>query len=159
MRFIRYLIPVWLGVFIYVICAVFIGPTGLSAYKQLHVEYQKLLVNKEALKRRNKELENTMNALIDDPATIALYARRLGYAGDDERFIRIVGFSGSDKQTNEPGQILLSAIPEHTSNQVIALFAVCIAVALFLCMLVPDVLSLLQHKPRKWVKPQWGNFF
>jgi cell division protein FtsB len=78
MSLLKYLIPLWAGVFVYVICSVCTGPTGLSAYKQLVIEQQKLQANIDNLANLNKELENSRDALVDDPDTIAMYARDLG---------------------------------------------------------------------------------
>ncbi|MDR1324526.1 MAG: septum formation initiator family protein [Treponema sp.] len=166
MNFIKYLAPLWIGVCIYVICSVFTGPTGLSAYEQLRVEQEKLKVNMENLKRLNTELENTGNALIHDPDTIAMYARELGYGYADERFIRIAGLEKSPKQHIDPGQILLAAKPKHTSNAIIFIFAFWIAFGAFLCVLVPDLLHInyataqsVRGAARKKVSEQWHSIF
>jgi cell division protein FtsB len=165
MNFIKYLVPLWIGVCIYVICSVFTGPTGLSAYKQLRVEQEKLAANMENLRHLNMELENTGNALVNDPDTIAMYARELGYGYADERFIRIVGLEKPLKQSIDPGQILLAVKPEHTSNGIIISFAFWIAFGTFLCILVPDLLRINHATPythgraRKKVSEQWHRIF
>ncbi|MDR0635600.1 MAG: septum formation initiator family protein [Treponema sp.] len=166
MNFIKYLVPLWIGVCIYVICSVFTGPTGLSAYEQLRVEEEKLKTNMENLKRLNMELENTGNALVHDPDTITMYARELGYGYVDERFIRIVGLEKPPKQRIDPGQILLAAKPEHTSNGMIFIFAFCMAFLAFLCVLIPDLLHLnratgesVRDAARRKVSEQWHRIF
>ena len=166
MNFIKYLVPLWIGVCIYVICSVFTGPTGLSAYEQLRVEQEKLKTNMENLKRLNTELENTGNALVHDPNTIAMYARELGYGYVDERFIRIVGLEKHPKQRTDPVQILLAAKPEHTSNEIIFIFAFWVAFVSFLCVLIPDLLHIdhataqnIRSAARKKVNEQWHRIF
>ncbi|MDR2419183.1 MAG: septum formation initiator family protein [Treponema sp.] len=166
MNFIKYLVPLWLGVCIYVICSVLTGPTGLSAYEQLRVEQGKLKDNMANLRRLNTELENTGNALVHDPDTIALYARELGYGYANERFIRIAGLEKPPKQRIDPGQILLAAKPKHTSNEIIFVFAFGVAFATFLCVLVPDLFHInhatAQHMSgaaRKKVSEQWHRIF
>jgi hypothetical protein len=159
MSLLKYLIPLWAGVFVYVICSVFTGPTGLSAYKQLAIEQQKLQANIESLANLNQELENSRNALVDDADTIAMYARDLGYGYNDERFIRIIGVGGSPKQYTDSGQILLALKPEHTSNSVIIIFSLSIALGLFACILLPDLIRMKQVKAfRPKVKAQWHAF-
>jgi hypothetical protein len=123
------------------------------------MEQQKLQANMESLANLNKELENSRNALVDDPDTIAMYARDLGYGYNDERFIRIVGMGRVPKQYTDSGHILLAVKPDHTSNSIIIIFTLSIALCLFLCMLIPDLIRLKQNKPRrKKVKAQWRAF-
>jgi hypothetical protein len=166
MNFIKYLVPLWMGVCIYVICSIFTGPTGLSAYKQLCVEQEKLKTNMENLIRLNTELGNTGNALVHDHDTIVLYARELGYGYADERFIRIAGLEKPPKQRTDSGQILLAAKPEHTSNGIIFTFAFVVAFGAFLCVLVPDLLHInhtTAHGVRgaayRKVSEQWHGIF
>ncbi|MDR1398329.1 MAG: septum formation initiator family protein [Treponema sp.] len=166
MYFIKYLVPLWIGICIYVICSVFTGPTGLSAYEQLRVEQEKLKVNMENLRRLNTELENTGNALVHDFDTIAMYARELGYGDSNERFIRIVGLEKPQKQRTDPGQILLAAKPEHTSNGAIFTFAFLVALVALLCVLIPDLFHInhataqnMHGTARKKVREQWHRIF
>jgi hypothetical protein len=135
------------------------GPTGLSAYQQLRVEHEKLSANMENLKHLNMELANTANALNSDPDTITMYARELGYGYEDERFIRIVGLGKPPQERAEPGQILLAAQPEHTSNELIFIFAFWIAFGAFLCVMIPVLLHTNYSTTRKKVSEQWHHIF
>jgi cell division protein FtsB len=159
MNFMKYLVPLWLGVCVYVICSVLTGPTGLSAYQQLRVEHEKLSANMENLRHLNMELANTANALNSDPDTITMYARELGYGYENERFIRIVGLGKPPQQRAEPGQILLAVKPEHTSNELIFIVAFWIALAAFLCVIIPHLLNTNYTATRKKVIEQWHHIF
>jgi hypothetical protein len=149
---------------VYVICSVYTGQTGLSAYKQLRIEQQKLQANTESLAHLNKDLENSRDALVDDADTITMYARDLGYGYRDERFIRIVGMGNMPKQRTAPGQIMLAIKPAYTSNSIIFFFAFCITLGVFFCILIPDFLKWKRVKPpvrkRKVnIKEQWHSFW
>jgi cell division protein FtsB len=140
MTYIKYLVPLWIGVCIYVICSIFTGPTGLSAYEQLLVEQEELNANMESLRRLNADLENMGKSLAHDPDVIAIYARELGYADSGERFIHIAGMEKPLKKPIDAGQIFHASKPRHTSNAFIFTIAFTIAFAAFLCVLLPDLL-------------------
>ncbi|MHB9293721.1 hypothetical protein Holit_02851 [Hollandina sp. SP2] len=124
------------------------GPVGLSAYNQLNREYDKLSENMESLKRINKELEVTKDALMYDKETIAIYARDLGYSTKNERFIRIVGLEGTRKPHAEAGEIITAAEPRYVSDGTIKIIAFSIGAGLFLCMWIPDFLENRQNRQR-----------
>jgi hypothetical protein len=63
------------------------------------------------------------------------------------------------KQYTDAGHILLAVKPDHTSNSIIIIFSLSIALCLFLCMLIPDLIRLKENKPRrKKVQSQWRAF-
>ncbi|MDR1987107.1 MAG: septum formation initiator family protein [Treponema sp.] len=152
---VKYLIPLWVGIFIYTLFSLTRGPVGVSAYNQLSREYDKLSENMESLKRINKELEITKDALMYDKETIAIYARDLGYSAKNERFIRIVGLEGTKKPQVEAGALITAAEPRHISDTTIKIIAFSIGAGLFLCMWIPDFLEHKQtrQKSKKTRKP------
>ncbi|MDR0722832.1 MAG: septum formation initiator family protein [Treponema sp.] len=145
---VKYLIPIWVGICVYTLFSVVRGPVGLSAYKQLSREYDKLSENMESLKRINKELETTKNALMYDKETIAIYARDLGYSTGNERFIRIVGLEGTRKSHAEVGELITAVEPRYVSDITIKIIAFSIGAGLFLCMWIPDFLENKQNRRR-----------
>ncbi|MDR0555308.1 MAG: septum formation initiator family protein [Treponema sp.] len=141
MSFCKYFIPIWVIIAVYSLLSLYAGERGILAYEQLNQERERLLANKEALRLRNEELEGRKNALLYDSDTIAAYARELGYGTRGERFIRIVGISGTRKQDNAPGQVLIAGEPHYIPQATIRLIALGSGVGLLLCLLVYDFLG------------------
>ncbi|MDR0629824.1 MAG: septum formation initiator family protein [Treponema sp.] len=158
---VKYLIPIWIGIFVYTLFSIVRGPVGISAYNQLSREYDKLSENMESLKRINKELETTKDALMYDKETIAIYARDLGYSTGNERFIRIVGLEGTRKSPGEAGGLITAVKPRYVSDITIKIIAFAIGAGLFVCMGIPDFLENRQNrrkntKKRKPAPPSSG---
>ncbi|MDR1956633.1 MAG: septum formation initiator family protein [Treponema sp.] len=145
---VKYLIPLWVGIVVYTLFSVVRGPVGVSAYQQLRREHDKLAENMESLRRINKELEITKDALMYDKETIEIYARDLGYSNGNERFIRIVGLEGMRKPLIEPGQLLTAAEPQAISDTTIKIVAFALGAGIFLCMGIPDFLEDRQTRRR-----------
>ncbi|MDR2634285.1 MAG: septum formation initiator family protein [Treponema sp.] len=145
---VKYLIPIWVGVFVYTLFSIIRGPVGVLAYNQLSREHDNLSENMESLKRINKELEMTRDALMYDKETIAIYARDLGYSARNERFIRIVGLEGTKKPRIEAGEVLIAVEPRYVSDTTIKIVAFSIGAGLFLCMWIPDFLENKQNRRR-----------
>ena len=126
MKALKYLISLWVAIIVYALLTLFLGARGISAYRQLKNEHDMQMENLEGLKRINLKLEGVKDALLYDSDTIAVYARELGYGVESERFVRIVGLSGTVKPSYTAGQVLTASPQNHLSNQairVIALFA------------------------------------
>ena len=140
MKLIKYLFPFWIGVFVYTVFSILRGPVGIGAYRQLKTEHEKLFANLETLRRVNKELETTKNMLLYDEETIVVRARDLGYKREGERFIRIVGFEGAKKRQTDPGQLVTASEPDYISDTAIKICAFCIALGVFLCVFIPDII-------------------
>jgi cell division protein FtsB len=147
MRTIKYLIPVWIAVILYVLLSIWTGPRGLSSYDQLASERDRLQANMKSLQNINRELENTKNALMYDEKAIALYARDLGYGAENEGFIRIVGLGDIKKQRTDAGELIHPAKPDHIPDISIKIFCCCIGLAIFLCIWVPDFLNSNRRHP------------
>jgi hypothetical protein len=119
---------------------------GLSAYGELLAEKEKQKRNIEDLGLINEELENTKNALLYDRDTIAIYARELGFGEKDEKFARIVGFSGNRKPRTSPGDVVIAAKPVFMQDRIIRLISIFAGFAVFAAFLVSD---LLEYKTEK----------
>jgi cell division protein FtsB len=141
MRALKYSISLWTAAVVYALFSLFSGTMGFSAYKQLSLERDKQQANMEALRRINKELEGTMDALRYDSDTIAVYARELGYGSEEEHFIRIVGLPGAKKQRVMAGQIILSRVPEALPDKVIRIISIAAGLAVFICLGISDFLK------------------
>jgi cell division protein FtsB len=125
MRSLKYLLALWAVVAFYVLTSVFIGLSGFRAYEELNRERDKQITNIMALREKNYELAGLRDALLYDSDTIAVYARELGFGREDENFIRIVGFEERIKQPSAPGEVTPVVKQEHTSDQLLRIFAVC----------------------------------
>jgi len=142
----KYLFAVWAGILVYVILSFSFGPTGLMAYRHLRNEQARQEENLERLWRLNLELENTVNALRHDRDTLAVFARELGYAAPGEYFIRIVGLGGGRQTLAPTGEIAFASTPQVISNMVALIIALFIGAAIFICMIVFDVIKNLKER-------------
>ncbi|MDR1904582.1 MAG: septum formation initiator family protein [Treponema sp.] len=132
MRAAKYLIAIWTAVLAYAAMTTSLGMTGFSAYRELQEEQDKQQQNLDALKSLNQELKNTTDALLYDKDTIAIFARELGFASKDEKFIRIVGLSALHKQRLEAGGVLVAAKPDYVPDYVLKIISLCMGLFVFI---------------------------
>ena len=146
MKALKYLFAFWIGLIVYASFSVVFGAVGVSAYHQLEIEREKQEKNIENLKLINRELEETMNSFLYDRDTLAVYAREKGYASPSERFIRIVGLGVNQKIRTSPGDLVLAAAPQSTSDRTLRIIAFCAGVTIFFCFAVFDFLKFLRER-------------
>jgi cell division protein FtsB len=146
---IKYLAALWAGVVVYVTTSLFTGALGFSAYEQLLIERDKQESNMDTLRRLNKELENAKDALLYDRETIAVYARELGFAFKDEKFIRIVGLGGAKKDTLQAGQIITALKPRYAADRNLRILSFCVGLGVFVCMVFSDLFRLRDENARR----------
>jgi len=144
MKMTKYLFSLWAGVLIYASLFLLSGAKGFSAYQQLENEQKKQEANIESLKSINQELEDSMNSLLYDKDTLAVYAREQGYASSREKFMRIVGLGVNQKNKTNPGKVIAVAEPQYTPDRTIIMIAFCSGASIFLCMVVFDILKLFR---------------
>ena len=142
----KYLFALWAGVLIYTVLAFSFGARGISAYRQLQGEQARQEVNIENLRFINRELENTMSALLHDADTLAVFARELGYGNAHERFIRIVGLGGYQQTRTNAGEVVFAAVPQHISNLTLRIIAFSTAIAILICMAAFDLMKILRER-------------
>ena len=121
------------------------GDRGLFAYRQLQNEQARQEANIENLRLINRELENTMNALLHDPDTLSVFARELGYASTQERFIRIVGLGGYQQTRTSAGEIVFAAAPQHIPSLTIRIIAFFTGITILVSMAVFDLMKVLRE--------------
>ena len=127
----------WTGIAVYSLVSLLGGPSGLSAYRQLALERERQWDTMRELGVISEELENTRNGLLYDHDLIAVYARRLGYARANERFIRVVGLGVTANPHTTEGQVYFAREPKTVSDtniKIAALVAGLAAFALFLAL-------------------------
>lgn len=146
MKAVKYLVALWTGVLVYAALALLFGAMGLSAYRQLESEKKKQEDNIESLSLINQELGDTVNSLLYDKDTLAIYAREQGYASRQERFIRIVGLGSGKNIRNSAGEIAVAAEPQFIPDRTLRIIAACTAMALFICMAAFDFMKMLRER-------------
>ena len=145
MNVVKYLFAVWAGVLIYAILAFSFGSRGVFAYRQLQSEQARQEANIEGLQLINRELESAVNALRYDADTLSVFARELGYATAQERFIRVVGLGGYQQTRTAAGEIVFAAPPQHLPNVPLRIIAFFTGISLLVCMAAFDFMKLLKE--------------
>ena len=140
MKAVKYLFALWAGLLVYVVLAVFFGPGGIFAHRQLEAEKHRLELNVDYLIRINRNLENTVHSLYDRNA-LSLYSREQGYALPHERFIRIVGLGYNNRVDITTGDVLHAAEPQYTDGEILRIIAFCTGITIMLCMFLFDFLK------------------
>ncbi|MDR0597291.1 MAG: septum formation initiator family protein [Treponema sp.] len=149
MRFLKYLLAVWITLAAYTGSAFFLGSTGTYAYGQLLAERDKQRTNIKALQGINQELEGTLNSLRHDPDTIRIYARELGYGQRDETFVRIVGLGGAKKQRTTAGQLAVPRTPNYISDRILWFFAFCAGIG---TLTLISISEFMRERRIRWNK-------
>ena len=146
MKAVKYLFALWAGVLVYASLSFLFGSAGLSAYRQLEAEREKQEANIQNLKFINLELENTMNSLLYDKDTLAMYAREQGFAARQEQFIRIVGLGVNLKAIASLGQVIKVTEPDFAPDRSLRIIAFCSSIVLFFCIAALDFLKFLRQR-------------
>jgi cell division protein FtsB len=149
MRFLKYLLAVWITLATYTVSSFFLGSTGTYAYGQLAAERNKQRTNIEALRTINQELEGTLNSLKYDSDTIRMYARELGYGQADETFVRIVGLGGAKKQRTTAGQIAIPRTPSCIPDRILWFFAFCVGIG---ALMLTSISEFMKERRIRWRK-------
>jgi hypothetical protein len=143
MRLLKYLFPLWITVFVYTLFSLLYGPVGFFAHEGLKTERDGQIANIESLERISRELEGNRDALLHDAATIAVYARELGYGADNERFVRIAGFSRPTRPQYQAGDVLEARIPESMDKGHIRIISLIVGGIMLGLVLFIRVLKML----------------
>jgi len=146
MNVVKYLFAIWAGVLIYALLSLSFGARGFLAYRQLQNEQARQEANIEDLRLINRELENTMNSLLHDEGTLAVFARELGYASGEERFIRIVGLGGYQQTRTSAGEVIFTTIPQYIPNIILRIIAFFTGITILICMLFFDFMKVLKNE-------------
>ena len=146
MKVIKYLIPLWIGVFVYTIFSIGFGAKGVHAFGQLEAERDKEAANIEVLKDINSELKNTRHSLSTNKENFAVYARELGFSAPGERFIRIIGLGTPKKTIISPGQVVSPRNPEYTPDKFFRILSFFIGFTVLISMGTYDFLQYLKDR-------------
>ena len=146
MNVVKYLFAIWAGVLIYALLSLSFGARGFLAYRQLQNELARQEANMEELRLINQDLENTMSSLLHDEGTLAVFARELGYATGQERFIRIVGLGGYQQTRTSSGEVVFAAVPQYIPNLVLRVIAFITGISILVCMVFFDFMKILKNE-------------
>ena len=106
MRHIKYLLPVVVCTFVYVLLSVMFGQNSIKCYSDM--EYQKKIISKQTSKLQNinNELTLELTALKNDKDVIAAYARKLNYVKSDEKIVKINGLKPAQTTLYDTGSVI-----------------------------------------------------
>jgi cell division protein FtsB len=141
MKIFKYLIGIWTVIAIYSFFSFITGPKGLFAYNQLLAEREQQWSNIRTLGIINEELEKTRNNLLFDHDTLLVHARQMGYAQEDERFIRIVGLRNNITTSVAIGNVYVIKEPDFLSDKVIKIVSLCLGLLIFAFLLMLEIIE------------------
>ena len=141
MRVSKYLFGIWTAIAVYSLFSFTSGPRGLSAYNQLLSEREMQWDNMKELGAVNEELEKVRNSLLYDPDTLLIHAHQMGYGGEDERFVRIVGLGNVKNNPPAAGKVYFTRDPDFISDSFIKITALCVGLAVFIFFFVLELIE------------------
>ena len=105
------------------------------------MEEQKRIVSKQKaeIQNINTELTLELNALKNDKAVIAAYARKMDYVTDDEKLVKITGLKPYQNALYDTGTVIRHTEPEYVSEKLCKLSGLVAALAVLLVMLISDI--------------------
>jgi len=128
------LYALWVAVALYSLSSATLGPKGLVAMKQLEAERKRLAENLQSLEGINQGLGGSIDALRSDRDLIAVYARELGYARPDERFVRIVGVPGTVKRSVVAGNIVAAKHPSTMDDKTLRILSLILGAIVYVAL-------------------------
>jgi hypothetical protein len=89
-------------------------------------------------------LQNTKDALLSGKDELAVYARELGFAKPEERFIRIVGLPDRVMPAYQTGKIYIPYEPDFIRDRTLKSTSLIVCLVLFLFSAFVDLLKYLR---------------
>lgn len=135
----KYLLTLFLGTLCYVVLSVTVGQNSLRSISQM--EEQKRLVSRRTteIQNINSELSLELNALQNDKAVIAAYARKLDYVCDGEKLVKITGLKPFQTALYDTGKILRHEEPVFLSEKYCKIISVFLAALCFVIFVLYDL--------------------
>lgn len=106
MNRIKYLLSIFVGIFVYVLMSVTIGQNSIKCYKELEVQKKQISLQASAIESLNEELRMELAALKNDNDVIAAYARKLDYVSDGEKLVKITGLKPIQTEIYNTGSVV-----------------------------------------------------
>lgn len=112
----KYLFTFFIGTLTYVVLSITIGQNSVRCGKFIE-DQQKIIINQVAvLESINSELTMEVNALKNDNAVIAAYARKLDYVSEGEKLVKITGLKRSQPPLYDAGTVIKHKEPVFMSE-------------------------------------------
>jgi len=145
MSIFKYLLALWTAVAVYTLFSFFNGPSGMTAYNYLLSERELQWANIKELGIINEDLEKTKNNLLYDYDTLLVHAHQMGYAYEDERFIRIVGLKNENNASLMTGKVYVAQNPDFISDRNIKIAALCAGLLVFAFIFMLELINRSQE--------------
>lgn len=135
----KYLVTVFLGVFVYVLLSMSFGQNSIHCCNQM--EEQRRLISKQTseIQNINSELSLELAALQSDRAVIAAYARKLDYVSDGEKLVKITGLKPAQTTLYDTGTVLRHEEPDYIPEQICKITGLAFGFLSFIVLLLFDV--------------------
>ena len=130
---------------VYTLFSFFNGPSGMTAYNYLLSERELQWANIKELGIINEDLEKTKNNLLYDYDTLLVHAHQMGYAYEDERFIRIVGLKNENNASLMTGKVYVAQNPDFISDRNIKIAALCAGLLVFAFIFMLELINRSQE--------------
>jgi len=95
----------YIGLAVYCLLSLFLGPMGLAAYSDLDVRVAGMRQNLSFLEALNSEARARKDSALYDPEALALEARSLGFVGPDQVVVRL-GFPEGTTSPRDLGTLV-----------------------------------------------------
>jgi len=134
MRLFKIILPVFLGTLAYCALTVCLGPRGLWPMSQMEAQKTVLSKSLDGLYATNARLDGEFKNLQANPDTISVYAHELGYVANDERLIKLAGYSGGINREFATGEAITIEKPVFVPEWICKFFGVLVAIAAYLSL-------------------------
>jgi cell division protein FtsB len=134
MRRFKIILPIFLGTLAYCALTICLGPRGLWPMSQTEAQKEALGKSLEGLYAANARLDGEFRNLQANPDTISVYAHELGYVAEDERLIKLAGYSGRINRSFATGDAIEIAKPMFVPEWICKFFGVAVGIAAYLLL-------------------------
>ncbi len=150
MNRVKYLLPVIVCTFVYVMISVTVGQNSISCYNDL--AYQKKMISKQTsdIQNINNELSLELAALKNDKDVIAAYARKLNYVRDGEKLVKINGLKPAQTSIYDTGSVVKHEDSKFLSEKFCKIIAIFFGVlSLIIVFMLDSSKDLIVRKKEK----------
>jgi cell division protein FtsB len=148
MTTLKVLIALCLGAVVYVFVSLFGGQDGFWAASQLMDQQEQISGQTSNIIAINDELSLEYAALRQDPEIIGAYARKLGYVGDAEKLIKIIGLPSRGRPIYDPGTVLRRQKIEFIPEWICKLSGIVVSALVFVVFMLITVLKACIREKR-----------
>lgn len=151
MKRVKYLLPLIVCTFVYVLVSITVGQSSINCYQNLN--YQKKIISKQTsnLQNINNELILELTALKNDKDVIAAYARKLDYVKEGEKLVKINGLKPAQTSLYDTGSVIKHEETKFLSEKMCKIISVFFGILSFILVFMFDTNKdfLLKKKDKK----------